>query len=231
MNKPTGTVTFLFTDIEGSTKLAQEFPDTLPVAVKKHHSIMRKAIESNKGFVFEIVGDVFCAAFDNAIDAVKAAYDAQIKLNSEKCLPAVPAENEAAIKVRMGIHCGNARWDGKRYMGYITLARTNRVMSAAHGGQILISNVAYELAKEKVHSEISFLDLGARQLKDFIQPMRIYQITSSELPHNFPPIKTLNSRLDNLPVQLTSFIGREAEIPSCPSIINKKPRKETQCGV
>ncbi len=118
MSKPTGIVTFLFTDIEGSTKLAQEFHDTLPAVLEKHHSILTEAVESNNGFVFKIVGDAFCCAFQKTEDAVKAAADAQINLNEENW-------NEAVIKVRMGIHTGNAEWNGTDYMGYISLARSS----------------------------------------------------------------------------------------------------------
>jgi len=116
-NIPTGNVTFLFTDIEGSTKLSQEFPKTLQAALEKHHAIMQKAIESNNGFVFEIVGDAFCCTFENGSDTVKAAVDAQIELAKVKCLPAGQAGGDAVIKVRMGIHSGNAEWNGNRYMG------------------------------------------------------------------------------------------------------------------
>ena len=202
---PIGQVTFLFTDIEGSTKLAQQFPNTLPSALEKHHKILREAIESNNGFVFEIIGDAFCAAFENSNDAVKASHDAQMKLNSEKW-------EEAEIKVRMGIHSGNVEWNGKRYIGYITLARTQRVMSAAYGGQVLISEDAYIQLTEKEKIEISYRDLGDRRLKDLIQPVKIYQLISKGLPSDFPPLKTLDARPNNLPVQLTSFIGREEEI-------------------
>jgi len=219
-NIPSGMVTFLFTDIEGSTKLSQEFPDTLPVALEKHHSILSEAIKSNHGFIFEIVGDAFCAAFENASDAVKAAYDAQVNLAKE-------IWDDAVIKVRMGIHSGNVEWNGKRYMGYITLARSARVMSAAYGEQILVSNDAYELVthvtnqlasrsgeigNESRKNEIPFRDLGERRLKDVIQPIRLFQIISPSLREDFPPLKTLDARPNNLPVQLTSFIGREAEM-------------------
>lgn len=203
--RPTGQVTFLFSDIEGSTKLAQQFPDSLPLALEKHNEILRKTIESNNGFVFEIIGDAFCSAFESTYDAVKASYDAQLRFNSEKW-------EELKIKVRMGIHRGNVEWDGKRYIGYITLARAQRVMSAAYGGQVLISNDAHEKLKRNLFAEFSFRDLGYRRLKDLVQPVRIYQLLSKNLPSDFPPLKTLDARPNNLPVQLTSFIGREEEI-------------------
>ncbi|MBK9229239.1 MAG: adenylate/guanylate cyclase domain-containing protein [Ignavibacteria bacterium] len=165
---PTGLVTFLFTDIEGSTKLAQEFPDKLPAAMERHHAILNEAMESNNGFIFEIVGDAFCCAFENAEDAVKAAVEIQNNLAKEKW-------DEVAIKVRIGIHSGNAEWNGSRYMGYITLARTSRIMSAAYGEQILISNDTYKHfsqpkdlkdTKKKSHDNISLClsDLEVKSL-------------------------------------------------------------------
>lgn len=225
--KPTGIVTFLFTDIEGSTKLSQNYPDTLQSALDRHHSIVQEAIESNNGFVFEIIGDAFCSAFEKAEDAVKAAVDAQIDLSEEKW-------NEAVIKVRMGIHSGDAEWTGERYTGYITLARTARVMSAAYGEQILISNNTYDLCKYVFnepeqesgtghHKEkgISFRDLGERRLKDVIQPIRLFQVLYPGLTEEFPPLKTLDARPNNLPVQLTSFIGREEEMRKIKSLLKQ----------
>ncbi len=155
-NIPSGIVTFLFTDIEGSTKLAQKHNDAYLSAMEKHHEILYEIIDSNNGFVFKIIGDAFCCAFDNAVDAVNAAVDVQIKLNSIEW-------KDAVIKVRMGIHTGLAEWSGKDYMGYITLARTQRVVSAAYGGQVLISIDAYDNLKEKIPEEISFRDLGERR--------------------------------------------------------------------
>lgn len=204
-NPPGGNITFLFTDIEGSTKLAQQYPESMPLALEIHNTILKEAIESNNGFVFEIIGDAFCAAFENSVDAVNACYAAQIKLNAEKW-------RDAEIKVRMGIHSGKAEWNGKRYMGYLTLARTQRVMSAAHGGQVLISEDAYVQLTPNVNPAISYRDLGERRLKDLIQPVRIFQMLSKDLPSDFPLLATLDSRPNNLPVQLTSFIGREKEI-------------------
>jgi len=230
MNIPTGTVTFLFTDIEGSTKLSQEFPETLQSALEKHFTIMRAAIESNNGFVFEIVGDAFCCAFQNADDAVKAAVDAQINLRKEKCLPAGGGEQagiDALMKVRIGIHSGKAEWSetGNTYMGYITLARTARVMSASYGEQIIVSNNTYDLARDKFaaiqEKNVSFRDLGERRLKDVIQPIRLYQLVSHGLREDFPPLKTLDARPNNLPIQLSSFIGREDVMKQVKNFLNQ----------
>lgn len=205
MEKPTGLVTFLFTDIEGSTKLAHDFPETLPSALERHNETMREAVKLNNGFVFKIIGDAFCCAFGNADEAVRAAIDALIKLNSEKW-------EDAVIKVRMGIHTGKSEWNGSDYMGYVTLARTQRIMSVAYGGQILISENTNEMFSEKATDSVSVRDLGNRRLKDLIQPVKLFQILSSEIPADFPPLKTLDARPNNLPVQLTNFIGRETDI-------------------
>ena len=218
--KPSGVVTFLFTDIEGSTRLSQEFPDKLPTALERHNTILTKAVESNNGFVFEIVGDAFFCAFENAVDAVKAAVEIQINLAKENW-------DEAVIKIRIGIHSGKAERIGDKFMGYITLARSARVMSAAYGEQILISNYTYELCLEDSKAlrrnendpetlslrdlEVKFRDLGERRLKDVMQPIRIFQIISKGLREDFPPLKTLDARPNNIPVQLSSFIGRDEE--------------------
>ncbi len=202
---PSGSVTFLFTDIEGSTKLAQEFHERLPEVLNLHNSILQNATEANNGFVFRIVGDAFCCAFANCNDAIKAAVDAQKALGAESW-------GEAVIKVRMGIHSGYAEWGGTDYMGYITLARVNRVMSAAFGGQVLVSSDSHNLSDIDGLENISFRDLGERRLKDLIQPMRIYQIISPGIQSDFPPLNTLDARPNNLPVQLTSFIGREKDL-------------------
>ncbi|MFZ1459329.1 MAG: tetratricopeptide repeat protein [Ignavibacteria bacterium] len=205
INIPNGKVTFLFTDIEGSTKLSQNFPEILSDILAKHNSILNEAVESHNGFVFKIIGDAFCCSFQNAEDAIKAAVDAQIKLHTEKW-------NDAVIKVRMGIHSGNTEWSGTDYMGYITLARANRVMSSAFGGQILMSDDSYRMTEGYINESISIRDLGERRLKDLIQPVKLFQIVSKYVPSDFPPLNTLDVRPNNLPVQLTSFIGREKDM-------------------
>ena len=128
MTLPSGTVTFLFTDIEGSTKLAQEYPEEMPTLLARHHEILHQSIQSQNGYVFQIIGDAFCAAFHSASDALNAALQIQQILQNETW-------NPAPIKVRMGIHIGAAQLtDEKLYSGYTTLALTQRIMSAGHGG-------------------------------------------------------------------------------------------------
>ena len=211
---PTGVVTFLFTDIEGSTRLSQEYPDTIQLALEKHHSILQDAINSNHGFVFLTVGDAICCAFENTDDAVRSAVEIQTNLANEKW-------DDAEIRIRIGIHSGKAEWNGKDYMGYITLARAARVMSAAYGGQILVSGDACEYAKEKNQKNISFRDLGQRRLKDLKQPVKLYQVVAEGLREDFPPLNTLDARPNNLPVQLTSFIGREAEMKQVKNLLRQ----------
>lgn len=214
---PTGKVTFLFTDIEGSTKLSQLYPDTYPDALNKHNEILYQTVKSKSGFVFKTVGDAFCCAFQYASDAIFAAAIIQEKLNS-------PSKELIPIKVRMGIHSGNSEWSGSDYMGYITLARTQRVMSAAYGGQILVSNDTYEILNadnfSNSNENFSFRDFGERRLKDLIEPLRLFQLNVQGLETEFPPLKTLDVRPNNIPLQLTSFIGRESEIKEIKSILN-----------
>src|SRR5262249_45732045 len=144
-NLPTGTVTFLFTDIQGSTHLAQEYPDALPALLARHHAILHQAIESHNGYVFQIIGDEFKAAFYTAPDALNAAVDAQRGLLREAWSP-VP------VRVRMGINTGIAQSDAQEdvaggYGGYSTLARAQRVMSTAYAQQILVANSTAELLR------------------------------------------------------------------------------------
>jgi len=207
---PSGTVTFLFTDIEGSTKLAQEHPDEMPALLARHNEILDQAIQKQNGFVFQIVGDSFCAAFHSANDAVNAALNAQRSLYIENWSP-------TPLKVRMGIHTGPAQLrevDAKEgiYSGYATMALTQRIMSSGHGGQILLSQSVHDLVKDALPEKTDLRDMGERRLKNIEKPGRIYQLTVPDLPSEFPPLKTLESFNHNLPAQLTSFIGRQKEL-------------------
>lgn len=203
---PTGTVTFLFTDIEGSTKLAGEYPDKWESLRSRHHAILQSAMDAHNGYVFQIIGDAFCVAFHTAGDALQAAIKSQVGLQAE-------IWGEAPVKVRMGIHTGKAELqeDGQ-YHGYLTMSRIQRLMSAGHGGQTLISLATQELVRDELPEGVNLHDLGEKRLKDLIRPERIHQLNIAGLPSEFPPIKTLEIYRHNLPTQLTSFIGREKEI-------------------
>lgn len=203
---PSGTVTFLFTDIEGSTKLAQEHPNEMPALLARHNEILHQAIQNQSGYVFQIVGDSFSAAFHSATDAVNAAVIAQRSLQTE-------AWNPAPIKVRIGIHTGEAQLnDEKQYSGYGTIALTQRIMTAGHGRQVLLSSATRELVRDSLPVDAELLDLGEKRLKGLLRPEHLYQLNMAGLPASFPALRTLDSFPNNLPTQLTSFIGREREI-------------------
>jgi predicted ATPase/class 3 adenylate cyclase len=208
-NFPSGTVTFLFTDIEGSTKLAQQYPDAMPALLARHNEILNRSIQAHNGFVFRTVGDSFSAAFHTANDALNAALDAQRKLQNESWSP-------APIKVRMGINTGAAKLmdDSKEtyYEGYATLALTQRVMSVGHGGQILLSQTTHDLVQDKLPDKTELSDMSEHRLKDIFRTERLYQVVADDLLSEFPPLKTLETVNHNLPTQLTSFIGREREL-------------------
>ena len=214
---PTGTVTFLFTDIEGSTKLAQEYPGEMPSLLARHNQILNESIESNHGFVFRIVGDSFSAAFHTVSDALTAALNAQQKLQNEAWSP-------APIKVRMGIHTGTAKLrddaHGTFYEGYQTLALTQRIMSVGHGGQILLSQITYDLVKDKPYGGTELRDMGERRLKDIFKTEHIYQVVTPDLISEFPPLTTIEILNHNLPAQLTSFIGRERELDEARELLS-----------
>ncbi len=207
---PTGTVTFLFTDIEGSTTLAQQYSVALPVLLARHHAILQEAIAAHHGHVFQIVGDAFCAAFSTASDALNAALDAQRSLQHETWSP-------APIKVRMGLHTGAAQAGASEeraggYAGYSTMARTQRVMSIAYGGQVLLSNATAELVRGDLPADVSLRDMEEHRLKGLAQPDHLWQLVAPDLVTEFPPLKSLTTVPNNLPLQLTSFVGREKEI-------------------
>jgi len=203
---PTGTVTFLFTDIEGSMKLAQGYPEAAPDLFARHHEILNQSIRACNGYVFQIVGDAFCAAFRSAGEALNAALTAQRSLHQEAWSP-VP------IRVRMGIHTGQAEiLESGQYRGYLTLSHVQRLMSAAHGGQVLLSSLTEELVRDQLPEGVMLRDLGRRRLKDMVQPEQIYQLVVPDLPQDFPPIRTLDVYQHNLPAQVTSFIGRQTEL-------------------
>jgi len=215
-NRPSGTVTFLFTDIEGSTALAQKYPDAMPALLARHNAILHQAARAHRGFVFQIIGDAFCVAFHNAGDGVNAALRAQRLLRDEGWSP-VP------IRVRMGIHTGAAQFNEASkeapYAGYATLALTQRILSAGHGGQILLSQSTSDLTRDQLPKDAQLVDMGERRLKDIQRPERLYQLSVPDLPSAFASLKTLESFPHNLPTQLTAFIGREKEIAEIKALL------------
>ena len=202
---PTGTVTFLFTDIEGSTKLAREHPERWENARARHHKLLRGSIEANQGFVSQIIGDAFCAAFHKAGDALRAAVEAQKELQNEPW-------DGCVIRVRMGIHTGEAEHYDGEYQGYLTLSLLQRLMSAGHGGQILISNVTENLLRGQLPEHLSLRDMGEHKFKDVPYPVRVFQVLAPHLQQEFPALRARDAFPNNLPSQLTSFVGRGQQI-------------------
>ncbi len=200
-----GTFTFLFTDIEGSTRRWEEQPGVMSAAVARHDALLRSAIEAHGGHVFKTVGDAFCAAFHTAQDALAAALAVQYAVESEDW-GAV-----GALRVRMALHTGAAETRDGDYFGQ-TLNRVARILSAGHGGQTLLSEVSYGLVRDNLLDGVTHQDMGEHRLKDLMRPERIFQVVAPNLPNTFPPLKTLDNRPNNLPVQPTHLIGREREI-------------------
>ena len=202
---PSGTVTFLFTDIEGSTKLWEQHPEPMRLALARHDELLRKAIEDNNGYVFKTVGDAFCAAFPTAPDALAAAIQSHLLLLNEEW-----AET-GALRVRMGLHTGQAEERDGDYFGQ-TLNRVARLQGVGHGQQTLLSQTTYQLVCSVLSSDVSLQDMGQHRLKDLLAPEHVWQLLHPALPSEFPPLKSLDYLPTNLPRQTTSFIGREREM-------------------
>jgi class 3 adenylate cyclase len=202
---PTGTVTFLFTDIEGSTKLWENDPEAMQASLARHDQILADSIDASEGHVFKTVGDAFCAAFPTAPDALQAALEAQHRLLSTRW------EETGPLRVRMALHMGTPEERGGDYFGP-PLNRVARLLSAAHGGQVLLSLPTQELVRDQLPAGASLKDLGERRLKDLFRPERLFQLLAPELPSEFPPLRTLDAYRNNLPLQPTPLLGREKEV-------------------
>jgi len=199
---PSGTVTFLFTDIEGSTRLWQEHPEAMQAVLARHDRLVRDAIEAHGGYVVKTTGDGAHAAFATASDAVDAAVTAQLAIGAETWSLPDP------LRVRMGLHSGPAELREGDYYG-TTVNKSARIMSVAHGGQIVASHASHQLLGDVT---VETIDLGEHRLKDLGQPERIFQIVHPALPRDFPPLRSLDAFPGNLPVQVTSFVGRDDDV-------------------
>jgi predicted ATPase/class 3 adenylate cyclase len=206
LDLPTGTVTFLFTDIEGSTGRWEAHPKEMRSALLRHDAILQSSIEQHNGHVFKTVGDAFCAAFSSPADALQVALTVQRALHAEPW-----DELIGRIAVRMALHTGVVEERGGDYFGQ-PVNRVARLLSSGHGGQTLLSQPTYDLVRDTLPSGVSLQDMGEHRLKDLIRPEHIYQLVMPDLPSQFPPLKTLDNRPNNLPRQTTALIGREKEI-------------------
>jgi predicted ATPase/class 3 adenylate cyclase len=202
---PAGTVTFLFTDVEGSTRLWQEHPDAMPGAMARHDEIVRSAIESHGGRVVKTTGDGFHAAFATSHEALLGAVDAMRSIDAE------PWDQVGPLRVRMGLHTGEAGQRDGDYYGQ-SLNRAARLMSAANGGQLVCSQATAELVRDDLLEGIGLVDLGEHRLRDLARPERVFEVRIDGVSHDFPPLRSLDAYPSNLPSELTSFVGREDQI-------------------
>ena len=180
---PSGTVTFLFTDIEGSTRLMQQHPQAIKDALARHNTLLQGAIGAHRGHVFQVLGDGFCSAFEDAGDALDAALDAQRALHSEGW------GDVGSLRVRMGLHTGTVEARGGEYDSSLTLARAQRVMAAGHGGQTLLSSAAAERVRQALPSGTTLRDMGSYKLRGIAEAESIYQFVAADLPSAFPPLR------------------------------------------
>lgn len=212
----TGTVTFLFSDIEGSTRRWEANPDAMAVALARHDILMRDAIEQCGGCVFKTIGDAFCAAFSDPDEAVRAALKAQRGLSNGDF------SSVGEIRVRIALHTGTAQERDRDYFGP-AVNRVARLLSIGHGGQVLLSAATADLLDRALPNEIAVRDLGAHRLPDLGQPELVYQLVAPDLPDTFPALKSLGGRPNNLPRQLTSFVGRDTELHEIQRLFSEAP--------
>lgn len=203
--KPAGTVTFLFTDVEGSTRLWEAYRASMEAALSRHDAILREVFTGHGGYVFATAGDAFCVAFDPASDAVLAAVDAQRRLAAE------PWPEDASLRVRMGIHVGEAQERDGDYFGP-AVNRAARLMAVGRGGQILVSLAVHELLSGSDLEEIDFVALGPHRLRDLQAPESIWQVAAQGIEQRFGPLRTLDRAPGNLPITTSSFLARDAEL-------------------
>ena len=202
---PTGTVTFLFTDIEGSTERWDIHREAMLAAVQRHDAIGHAAMDAHGGYVFKTLGDAFCVAFARTDAAVSAALDFQ------RALAAEDFSAVGGLRVRAALHTGAADERGGDYFGS-TVNRVARLLSIGHGGQTLLSGVTHDLVLGALPSQVSLRDLGEHRLKDLSRPEYVYQLVAPELASEFPALRSLQSMPNNLPLQMTSFVGRDREV-------------------
>ncbi|HXN08194.1 MAG TPA: adenylate/guanylate cyclase domain-containing protein, partial [Candidatus Acidoferrales bacterium] len=211
---PSGTVTFLFSDIEGSTERWDQYRVAMKPALTRHDEIIDAAFKSNGGFVFKKMGDAYCAAFRTAPEAVRAAIDAQVALNKED----FSAVN--GLRVRMALHTGYADEREHDYFGP-TVNRVARLLAIGHGGQMLVSAAASDLLQGELPEDASLRSLGGHRLKDLAHPEQVFQLVAAGLPSEFPALRSLDSLPNNLPLQVTSFLGRDEDISEVKKLLEK----------
>ena len=211
---PTGTVTFLFTDLGGSTRLWEEHADAMRGALARHDAILREAIAAHGGHVVKTTGDGVHASFATAREGVDAAVASQLALGAEVW------EITGALRVRMGLHTCEAELRDGDYYGS-SVNRAARLMSVAYPGQVLCTQATADLVRERLPPFVGLLDLGCHWLRDLDRPEEVFQVTHPDLGAEFPPLSSLDAVVGNLPRQVTSFIGRERELASLAELVRE----------
>jgi predicted ATPase/class 3 adenylate cyclase len=209
---PAGTVTMLFTDIEGSSDSVRALgADRWESVLERHTAIIREALDKHSGFLVRSEGDSIFAVFTSPSEALASAAEMQRRLH-ETAWP-----HQASVRVRMGLHTGEARpasaASGVDYVGF-EVSRAARIAAAAHGGQVLVSDTTESLVRDLLAPGLALQELGEHRFKDLVRPQRIFQLLIDGLPERFPPLRSLDSTPNNLPTQTTSFVGRERELAS-----------------
>ena len=215
--------TLLFTDIEGSTRLWEQEGERMAAALARHDELARTAVVGHRGIVVKTTGDGLFAAFEDPLDALNAT------LVLQRSLADPTATNGIALRIRCGLHSGQIEHRDNDYFGP-PVNRTARLMSAAHGGQILVTRAVADAVSARLPGEVSLRDLGSVRLKDLSQPEHVYQVVHPELREDFPTLRSLESTPNNLPQQLTSFIGREREVEEAKELL-KSARLLTLLGM
>jgi predicted ATPase/class 3 adenylate cyclase len=213
---PSGTVTFMFTDLEDSTRLWEEHPEAMRSALARHDELVRAAVEEYGGGVVKGTGDGLYAAFATAHAAVAAATAAQQRLTEERW------EDETPLRARMGMHSGEAELRDGDYFGSV-LNRAARLMGAAHGGQIVCSQTTADLARDSIPDGLTLKDLGDHGLRGFSRPERVFQVCAPGLESTFPPLRTGDHSPGSLPRQMTTFVGRDTEIDLIATLVSSQP--------
>jgi predicted ATPase/class 3 adenylate cyclase len=212
----TRSLTFLFTDIEGSTRMWEADHRGMGAALMRHNAVVREAIETHGGYVFKVVGDAFCAAFVSTGDALRSAMAAQRSLDAE------PWGDGPVIRVRMALHYGSAEAWSDDFFG-LEVNRCQRLLSIGHGGQVLLSQTAYDLLRDALPDSVGCRDLGEHRLKDLSRPEHVFQAVTPDLQSDFPPLCSLDLHAHNLPIELTSFIGRDRELSEVKRLLGTTP--------
>jgi predicted ATPase/class 3 adenylate cyclase len=213
---PSGTVTFLFSDIEGSTERWASDRDAMREALRTHDRLVKDAIAANGGHIFKTIGDAFCAAFATPESAAAAALDVEGRLAANDF------REVGGLRVRIALHSGTADQREGDYFGP-ALNRAARLLDVAHGGQVVVSAATAQLLRGALPAHTELLDLGQHRLKDLVEPENVWQLIAPGLRDSFPPLRSLGSLPNNLPQQVTTLIGRDDVVSEIETLVHESP--------